>query len=116
MEFPESRGKEFVIGRPGSDVAPPPGLRTQHVRSQGQKAGEEHLPAFLCKRGEMLMGATVLFSFKVISKKGLFYIMYFLLYNPNLKSVFCGQKKKKRIYRFDRIKRISDSDCKAKNT
>ena len=32
----------------------------------------------------------VLFSFKVISKKGLFYIMYFLLYNPNLKSVFCG--------------------------
>ena len=33
----------------------------------------------------------VLFSFKVISKNSLFYIMYFLLYNPNLKSVFCGR-------------------------
>ena len=33
----------------------------------------------------------VLFSFNGMSKKGLFYIMYFLLYNTNLKSVFCGR-------------------------
>ena len=45
----------------------------------------------------------VMFSFKGISKKGLFffYIMYFLLYNPNLKFVFCGRTYKYFFMFFD---------------
>ena len=43
----------------------------------------------------------VLFSFKDVSKIGpfFFYVMYFLLYNPNLKSVFGGRNYKYVFFR-----------------
>ena len=44
----------------------------------------------------------VLFSFNDISKKGLFffYIMYFLLYNPNLKSFFFAVEPRNTFFSF----------------